>query len=295
MHTFGTLVGQTDTGFWATLDWPWVWAVATLVVDNLIRIVALFVVPRNRRPTAGMAWLMAIFLFPIPGLLFFMLIGGNRLPAKRRRRQDEATRLIGEVADREEAKLGTPLSTLAPGIRNAVVLGRSLGAQPMVSGNATTISIDYEGCFAMMADAIRSAEHYVHVEFYILVYDETTADVFEAMREAAARGVEVRVLLDHISAVRNPGAKRTRRKLDEIGARWAYMLPVRPWRGEWQRPDLRNHRKLIVVDGRLGLMGSQNLVDSSYNKPSNRRRGLHWRDLMVRVEGRPRSGSKPCS
>ena len=63
------------------------------------------------------------------------------------------------------------------------------------------------------------------------------------------------------------------------------MLPVRPLRGEWQRPDLRNHRKLLVIDGRVGFMGSQNLVDSSYNKPANRRRGLHWRDLMVRVEG----------
>lgn len=70
-----------------------------------------------------------------------------------------------------------------------------------------------------------------------------------------------------------------------MGAVWDYMLPVRPWRGEYQRPDLRNHRKLVVVDGRVGFMGSQNLVDSTYNKPANIRRGLHWRDLMVRVEG----------
>jgi len=276
---------EFGAGFWANLDWAWVWTLIVLIVDNVIRIVALFVVPRNRRPTAGMAWLMAIFLFPLPGLLLFLLIGGNRLPKRRRARQFEATRIIGEIADREEAALGTPLSTLHSGIRNAVVLGRSLGAQPMVAGNAATISIDYEGSFAEMADAIRGAERYVHMEFYILVLDDTTADVFEAMREARARGIEVRVLLDHISAVRNPGAKRTREALDDIGAEWAYMLPVRPWRGEWQRPDLRNHRKLLVIDGTLGFMGSQNLVDSSYNKPSNLRRGLHWRDLMVRVEG----------
>src|SRR5690606_22896795 len=119
----------------------------------------------------------------------------------------------------------------------------------------------------------------------ILVHDPTTDCVFTALREAIERGVKVRVLLDHISAVRNPGAARTRRSLTEMGAEWVYMLPVRPWRGEYQRPDLRNHRKLIVVDGRVGFMGSQNLVDSNYNKRSNIRRGLHWRDLMVRVEG----------
>ncbi|MCB1273765.1 MAG: cardiolipin synthase [Leucobacter sp.] len=271
--------------FWVSLDWTWAWTIFVLAIDITIRITALFIVPRNRRPTAGMAWLMAIFLFPVPGLLLFLLIGGNRLPKRRRDRQVEATRQIGETADREEAVLGTPLVHMPSGLRNAVVLGRSLGAQPMVAGNAAKILIDYEGSFAEMAAAIRAAERYVHVEFYILVHDETTADVFEAMREVRARGVEVRVLLDHVSAVRNPGAKRTRETLDAIGAEWAYMLPVRPWRGEWQRPDLRNHRKLLVIDGTVGFMGSQNLVDSSYNKPSNLRRGLHWRDLMVRVEG----------
>ena len=63
------------------------------------------------------------------------------------------------------------------------------------------------------------------------------------------------------------------------------MLPVQPLRGKWQRPDLRNHRKLLVIDGHLAFTGSQNMVDSSYNKPGNRRRGLHWKDLMVRFEG----------
>ena len=271
------LSAADGTGFWASFNWPWAWTAFVLLLDNVIRVIALFVVPRNRRPTAGMAWLMAIFLLPVPGLLFFLLIGGNRLPKKRRDKQAEATRIISEVADREEAVLGTYLETLPPGIGNAVMLGRSLGAQPMVRGNAATICIEYERFFELLAEAIRSAKRYVYIEFYILVHDEATADVFEAMREVVQRGIELRVLLDHVSAVRNPGAKRTRQKLDEIGARWAYMLPVRPWRGEWQRPDLRNHRKLVVVDGEIGFMGSQNLVDSSYNKRSNLRRGLHWR------------------
>lgn len=274
-----------EEAFWRSINWPLVWTGLVLLVDNLIRVIALFVVPRNRRPTAGMAWLMAIFWLPIPGLLLFLLIGGNKLPKSRTRKQELATAIIGEIADREQQKLGTELLLLPPGASNAVLLGRSLGAQPMVRGNAATICIDYEKSFASMAAAIREAKHYVHLEFYILVHDDSTHDVFEAMREAAARGIEVRVLLDHISAVRNPGARRTAQTLDEIGARWAYMLPVRPWRGEWQRPDLRNHRKLVVVDGEVGFMGSQNLVDSSYNKPSNIRRGLHWRDLMVRIEG----------
>lgn len=286
MHDFLAMLGLAETGsFWSSVNWPFLWAGLVLVVDNIIRIVALFVVPRNRRPTSGMAWLITIFWLPVPGLILFSLIGGISLPKKRREMQELATEVVSEIADREQAKLGTEISLLPDGISNAVQLGRSLGAQPMVRGNATSICIDYEASFAQIASAIREAKHYVYIEFYILVHDDTTNDVFEAMREVIARGVEVRVLLDHISAVRNPGAKRTAQTLDEIGARWAYLLPIRPWRGEWQRPDLRNHRKLVVVDGTVGFMGSQNLVDSSYNKKSNIRRGLHWRDLMVRVEG----------
>jgi len=272
-------------GFWSSINWPLLWTSSVLIIDNVIRIIAAFVVPRNRRPTSGMAWLIAIFWLPVPGVLLFLLIGGNKLPKKRAKKQIQATRIIGEIADREQAKLGTDLETLPPGIPDAVTLGRTLGAQPMVRGNAASICIDYEESIARIAAAIRAAKRYVHVEFYILVLDDTTSDVFEAMREAIARGVEVRVLLDHISAVRNPGARRTAAALNDIGAEWAYMLPVRPWRGQWQRPDLRNHRKLVVVDGEVGFMGSQNLVDSSYNKRTNIRRGLHWRDLMVQVEG----------
>lgn len=286
MHEYTTMLRlAADESFWPVFNPPLAWASAVFILDNLIRIVALFVVPRNRRPTAGMAWLVTIFWLPVPGLLLFLLIGGNKLPKARTRKQDLAMQFISEQADKEEAVLGEDLKNMPDGISNAVMLGRHLGAQPMVRGNAASICSDYEESFARIAAAIREAKVYVHVEFYILVHDDSTADVFEALREVSSRGVEVRVLLDHISAVRNPGSKRTAKTLDDIGAEWAYMLPVRPWRGQWQRPDLRNHRKLVVIDGEVGFMGSQNLVDSTYNKPSNRRRGLHWKDLMVRVEG----------
>ncbi|WP_017792010.1 cardiolipin synthase [Leucobacter salsicius] len=270
---------------WADINWPVAWTFAVLVIDNLIRIAALFIVPRNRRPTSGMAWLMAIFFLPVPGLLLFLIIGSKRLPKKREQKQEAINHFVKQIADREEGGLVWEGEPLQPGLENVVKLGRTLGAQPMMQGNTASISIDYEESIAHMAAAIREAQAYVHVEFYILVFDDTSSDVFAALREVSARGVKVRVLTDHISAVRNPGMKRTADALDEMGADWAYMLPVRPWRGEYQRPDLRNHRKLIVIDGKVGFMGSQNLVDSSYNKPSNRRRGLHWKDLMVRVEG----------
>lgn len=275
-------MGGLDGWVWS---WASIWAVFVLVVDNAIRISALFIVPRNRRPTSGMAWLLAIFLLPVPGLILFLIIGSKRLPKSREEKQDAINELVFDISQRENSGLLSDVHAMPPGLENAVRLGRTLGAQPMLRGNSAQMTIDYEESFRMLATEIDRAQKYVHIEFYILVHDETTDVVFQAMRRARERGVEVRVLLDHISAVRNPGRRRTAKSLDEMGAEWDYLLPVRPWRGEYQRPDLRNHRKLAVIDGAVGFMGSQNMVDSSYNKASNIRRGLHWRDIMVRVEG----------
>lgn len=265
--------------------WSTIWLVTLYVVDNAIRIAALFIVPRNRKPTAALAWLMAIFLLPVPAAIVFLIIGNKNLPKARVAKQIAVNDVVAELSRREELLDSSPDVAGNPGLYGAVRLGQYLGAQPMLGGNSATVCIDYEQSIQMMAEAIHQAETYVHVEFYILQHDQTTDVVFQAMRQAKERGVEVRVLLDHISAVMNPLKKETRKSLDEVTTAWAYMLPVRPLHGQYQRPDLRNHRKLLVVDGKVGFMGSQNMVDSSYNKRGNLKRGLQWRDLMVRLEG----------
>jgi cardiolipin synthase len=91
--------------------------------------------------------------------------------------------------------------------------------------------------------------------------------------------------MDHIQSMRKPGYRQTLRRLKAAGIHWQLMLPVQPLKGKWQRPDLRNHRKLLIVDGSVGFMGSQNIIDRSYNERGNIRRGLKWKDLMTRLEG----------
>jgi cardiolipin synthase len=136
-----------------------------------------------------------------------------------------------------------------------------------------------------MADAIRGAERYVHIEFYILQTDEATDNLFSALEEVAARGVTVRVLLDHWANRGKPFYKKTLKRLTAMKAQWHLMLPVKPFKGKYQRPDLRNHRKLLVIDGSVAFMGSQNVTDSTYNLKKNIKRGLHWVDLMAKLEG----------
>ncbi|WP_395245742.1 cardiolipin synthase [Agromyces sp. MMS24-K17] len=258
-------------------------AIAVILADIVIRVVAVIVVPPNRRPTAGMAWLLAIFFIPFLGILFFVLIGNPKLPRARRAKQAEVNRYIVESTHGVERVSDS--SAWPSWFAGVVRLNRNLGAMPLIGSNSAHLIGDYQGSLDAMADEIRRAKRYVHAEFYIFAYDATTAGFFDALGEAAARGVEVRVLLDHVASLRVKGYRKTLKRLTAMGVAWQLMLPVQPLKGKYQRPDLRNHRKILVVDGEVGFMGSQNVIDRSYNKRSNIRRGLKWKELVVRVEG----------
>jgi cardiolipin synthase len=264
----------------------WLWPAITIVallIDLTIRVVAIAVIPQNRKPQTATAWLLAIFVLPYVGILLFLLIGSTKLPKSRRDKQLEINRYILETTDGiEHARRENPMP---PWLAPIVELNRTLGSMPLVGGNGAELFTDYAESLQAMTDAVDAASTYVHVEFYILALDTTTTPFFEAMRAAVLRGVTVRVLLDHIASRRSPGYRRTIRRLDKIGVKWQLMLPVQPLRGRYQRPDLRNHRKLLIVDGEVAFTGSQNMVDASYNKKGNKRRGLQWKDLMVRFEG----------
>ena len=265
-----------------TFDATW-WVVLVFIVDVVIRITAVIVVPRNRRPTAAMAWLLAIYFIPLIGVFLFLLIGNPRLPRKRRKKQEQINDYIRHTS--EHLDFGTLRPNAPEWFTSLVTLNRNLGAMPLAGDNSAHLISDYQESLDAMADAIRAAERYVHVEFYILQSDASTDNFFRALEEVRARGVSVRVLLDHWANRGKPFYRSTLKRLDAMGAQWRLMLPVQPLRGKYQRPDLRNHRKLLVVDGLVAFTGSQNVTDSTYNLKKNIRRGLHWVDLMARIEG----------
>jgi len=265
-----------------TFDATW-WLVVVFVFDLAVRIAAVIIVPRNRRPTAAMAWLLAIYFIPLIGVLLFLLIGNPRLPRKRRRKQEQINTYIHDTS--EHLDFGTLRPHAPEWFTSLVTLNRNLGAMPLAGDNSAHLISDYQSSLDAMADEIRTAKRYVHVEFYILQTDASTDNFFRALEEVAARGVIVRVLLDHWANRGKPYYRKTLKRLHAMGAQWHLMLPVQPFKGKYQRPDLRNHRKLLVVDGSAAFMGSQNVTDSTYNLKKNIKRGLHWVDLMVRVEG----------
>lgn len=226
-------------------------------------------------------------LVPVLGALVFAVIGSPKLPRGRQAKQRtmdaridaRARAVVPDVAVRDQ-HAHTP-----PWLPSIARLNRTLGAMPLLGDNDARLLTGTDDQLAALVEAVRGARHYVHVEFYILCLDTTTAPFFAALSDAVARGVRVRVLLDHLGSRGYGGYRATLAELDRSGVEWHLMLPVQPLRGRYQRPDLRNHRKLVVVDGEQAFLGSLNMIDPGYNRAANRRRGLVWRDLLVRLTG----------
>ena len=272
------MTATTDNGWFSVTL-----AIVLFVIDFTIRVLAIIYVPRNRRPQTALAWLLAIFFIPYLGVLLFLLVGSARLPRKRRLRQRQINDYILETTEGfDRVERDPPWPTW---LESVVNLNRKLGSMPLVGGNSAQLYADNQKALDAMTQSIREAKRTVHVEFYILLLDDVTKPFFDALEDAHKRGVIVRVLLDHLGNFQYPGYRRTKKRLNRMGIQWHLMLPFQPLRGRIRRPDLRNHRKLLVIDGTIAYTGSQNVVETGYQRKKNHKRHLHWKDFMARFEG----------
>ncbi len=262
---------------------PWIFGAAVVALEVAVVVAALGVIPGNRRPSTGMAWLILVLAVPLFGLLAFLLFGSARVE---RKRQATQVRVNAEIHRRTAQVAG--LDEKAPNlayVSSVAHLNRELGALPAVSGNSAELFPDYVESITAMTAEVEKAERFVHVQFYITAWDETTDEFFQALVRATDRGVKVRLLFDHLGSRGIPTYKTWLPRLRETRIEWHPMLPLTLRRGKIRRPDLRNHRKILVVDGRVAFAGSQNLIEPSYNKPKNQKAGRAWIELTTRVEG----------
>jgi cardiolipin synthase len=237
----------------------------------------LVVVPFRRTPAAAKGWLLLIFFEPWVGLLLYLLIGRARLPRWRREQLARLPQAMAKVVGRLAKHPNIFHPEVGPALSQAVTLAENLSGSPILGGNNIELLADYDGTIARLVADIDQAQHHVHLLFYIFADDSATAPVIEALGRAVTRGVSCRVLADAIGS--RPGLRTLRPKLTALGVGVHELLPVSllPWRKA--RLDLRNHRKIAVIDGWVGYTGSQNLVAADFKGE------LAYEDLMVRVTG----------
>lgn len=245
-------------------------------IDIAIRIGLIIYVPRNRKPTAAIAWLLAIFLLPgLLGLLLFLIIGGTKLSKLRRSRQDTIDSLISQsIGKRRNPRYPDRIAPF-------VSLSQHLAKFPASDGNLVTLHRDYQQTIDRIVHDVEHAQHYIYIESYIMALDRTTEPLFAALEAAKSRGVEIHLLFDAIGCRKFQHWKAMRRRLTNAGIPWRKMLPISLIPRRYNRPDLRNHRKLIAIDNQIAYIGSLNLIHARYERKDD----IIYEEMVARMEG----------
>lgn len=252
-----------------------------LLLVELAVIVRVILRP-HRQPASRIAWIAVIAALPVAGILAYLLFGEvniGRLRAARRRR------VINEIVDLSSALAGTTTMPAEVAERYAPLfrVGQSISLMGPISGNTAQLLADSNATIYSLVADIDAAKHHVHVLFYIWLPDGNGCRVVEALKRAAQRGVQCRVMADDIGSrllIHSPHWQSMR----EAGVQLAAALPVgnpllRLFKG---RIDLRNHRKIIVIDGIITYCGSQNCADPEFRIKA---KYAPWIDIMLRFEG----------
>ena len=257
-------------------------AAGLLALDLGLRIALLGIIPHNRKPSSAMAWLLLVLLIPFLGFAVFLVLGRTKIGRRRHAKQAEVNELIRQ---RTSTITAPAQSNETSYVDSVVTLNRNLGALPASWGNEVTLHSDYRESIEAMTAAVDGAQHFVHVQFYITAWDSMTSPFFDALVRATDRGVTVRLLFDYLGSKGIPGYKEMLARLAQTRIVWHPMLPIGLRKGGLRRPDLRNHRKILVVDGAVAFMGSQNLIEPGYDKEKNHQVGREWVELTCRVTG----------
>lgn len=256
-------------------------AVLGIAVELLALLLVFVVLFQRKEPSSTAAWILALVFLPGAGALLFLLFGRERIRIPLRGKVD---------ADRALAASNPPRSGRAPSLaevddglpgdapavlRDLFHVSSALGRAAPSHGNHVELLVDGAATYAALGEAIERAEHHVFAEYYLVRHDRTAAWFRDLLVRAARRGVRVKLLLDGYGSFWI--SRRWLRPLREAGAEVVFFLPARLL--PFQPMNLRNHRKIVVVDGRVAFTGGINIGDEY------RGEGAPWRDAHLRIEG----------
>lgn len=256
-------------------------AVALFIIDWIIRIGFIIYIPRKRNPNSAIAWLLLLFILPGLGILLFLIIGNPRLSKNRRNMQRTADKLISNITDSMKDDIGSLSEQQKARARSLISLNRSLAKFPASGGNSVIIQPEYNDSVKDLINEVKKAKEFVHIEYFIVALDKTTKPLFDAMKEAVDRGVRVRLLFDGMGYRAYPKRKEMKKLLTEIGVEWHEMLPIKFRPSQYNRPDLRNHRKIVVIDDKYAYIGSLNMIDRTYHRKDD----IYYDELVVKLSG----------
>ncbi len=236
----------------------------------------------NRDPASRIAWAVVVLALPVAGILSYLLLGETNVGKRRRQRLQQVLAGLPDVT--AVAGMEAAVRPTIPDHRQCLFdVGRSISGYGPLGGNQGTLMDKTNLAIDRMVEDIDAATHHVHILFYIWLPDRNGTKVADAVMRAAARGVTCRVMVDDL------GSRRLIRsdlwaRMGQAGAKLGRTLQIgNPLlRVITGRIDLRNHRKITVIDNRITYCGSQNCADPEFLVKA---KYAPWVDVMIRFTG----------
>ena len=242
----------------------WVWANKVALLGWGIAIVAFILVPFRRPPAEARSWLLIFFALPWLGLIVYWLIGRPYYAKQRQQRYEEIPGILDRIDTRSGLDGGQFVPNLTDDNLAVANLAKGLGGFSAVAGNEVELLAEYNATYDRIIEDIDRAQRHVHLQFYIFSKDAIGDRIMDALERASARGVCCRVLIDALGSYGS--IQSIKRRLRRSGVEVRDILPLRR-RLTSSRVDLRNHRKIVIVDEKVGYTGSQNIWDPSVHSP----------------------------
>ncbi|WNF35737.1 cardiolipin synthase [Bacillaceae bacterium IKA-2] len=274
-------LGIIGTALYLTKNYweGWIVGVASILFSLSAFFIGIVIFLENRHPSKTVTWLMVLAIFPVVGFFFYIMFGINH-----RKMKSYTEKAIMDEQALQKIEGNKPLNgekIAKMGIDQQLLfrLAHRLANNPISFATETKVLTDGKETFAHILKALRDAKNHIHMEYYIVRSDEIGNEIKDVLIEKASQGVEVRFLYDAVGCFEL--SKAYIRELKDAGVEVAAFSPVRLAFLN-HKLNFRNHRKIIVVDGKVGLVGGLNIGDEYLGK--NKYYG-HWRDTHLLVHG----------
>ena len=254
---------------------------SNLVIFNLIFAIAIVFFQR-RNPTTVWSWLLLLYFIPIVGFIFYLFLGADMHKRKMFKIKEIEDKLNESIRQQEHQLKNDELQEHIPdieGYSDLVMFNLDTTGAVLTDTNDVDIFTDGNAKFDTLIEDMRQAKSFIHIQYYIIKNDVLFNRIKDVLLEKAAEGVEVRILFDGMGC--RSVRKNVWKKLREGGIRTAEFFPIH-LRRLHLRINYRNHRKIVVIDNKIGYVGGFN-VGKEYIGLDNR--FGHWRDTHLRITG----------
>ena len=257
-------------------------AIAIIALSELAVIARILLRP-HRDPASRIAWIVVVGALPLLGMFAYLLLGEVNIGRRRVKRLHAVLMRMAPFMHSGANRDAARAADIPERYQHLFQLGRSISGFDPVAGNSAQLMPDSNATIDAMVADIDAARDHVHLLFYIWLPDHNGRKIIEALKRAAARGVTCRAMADDLGS-RTLIRSEHWQALRAAGVHVAAGLPIgnpllRALRG---RVDLRNHRKIVVIDNRITYCGSQNCADPEFLVKA---KYAPWVDAVMRFEG----------